>query len=359
MRGRILLLAVLLIGAATSAEAEAWKTESWRSADKLFRSDPRWLGADAAFSVSLGGDRILWLFGDTFVGDGTMKRAKSAFIRNSIAVQRGRDLSFARVDFYWRGPASAPASYFPATSEAWLWPLHGIHRGGALTLFFMRVVPSTEGLGFKVDGSAAMRCDNPEEPPDRWTFRALALPKAPFDGAALFGVALLNRLDSVLAYCVAETPGHPAYLLRWRGVDFDRGDLSAPEWWEGSRFAPGHELSGPPAPVISAAATEFSVHRLLDGRYMQVQTVGFGGADVMGRFAPRPEGPWSERELLFRPRESGWHNTMVYAGKAHPELIGAPIVVSYATNHFDPGTLLKNKRLYYPRFIRVSPKSRP
>ncbi len=344
------------MGASVASRAESWDADVWRSADRLFRSDPRWLGSDAAFSVSLGDDRILWLFGDTFIGDGKVKRAKSAFIRNSIAVQRGRDLSFARIDFYWGGSAEAPASFFPATPDAWLWPLHGVHRDGALTLFFMRLGHTPEGLRFRIDGSAALRCENPEEPPERWKFRALALSKAPFTGASLVGVAILQEQDSVLAYCVADTEFHPAYLLRWHSVDFDRGDLSAPEWWDGTRFAAQRDLSGPPAAVIPAAATEFSVHRQLDGRYIQVQTVGFGAAVVEARFAARPEGPWSEPEELFRPRESGWRDTMVYAGKAHPELSGAPLVVTYATNHFDPEKLLRNKRLYYPRFIRVSPK---
>ena len=65
---------------------------SWPEADALFRKDPRWLGGDGAFSVDLGGERTLWLFGDSFVATSAAnERAESKMVRNSIAVQTGRD----------------------------------------------------------------------------------------------------------------------------------------------------------------------------------------------------------------------------------------------------------------------------
>lgn len=39
----------------------------WPEADKIFHSDPRRLGADAAYSVDLGHGRVLWMFNVTFV----------------------------------------------------------------------------------------------------------------------------------------------------------------------------------------------------------------------------------------------------------------------------------------------------
>lgn len=356
MRVTTAIAAVLAATIPLAATADEWKAETWRSAEKLFRSDARWLGSDAAFSVWLGGDRVLWLFGDTFIGDGSLLRSRATFIRNSVAVQRGRDLSYARMDFYWKEKGGVPASFFPAGKETWLWPLHGIYRGHALTLFFMRVATSDRGLGFRLTGSAALRCENPEQPPERWTFHALALPRAPFDGAPLFGVAILNRLDSVFAYCVSETPGHPAYILKWQAGAFDQGDLSEPEWWDGSEFVPKRKLTGPPAAVIPTSATEFSVHRMLDGRFVQVQSRGFGATDVIARYAPRPEGPWSAPKALFEPRESGKRDANVYAAKAHPELEGAPLIVTYATNSFDFSKLIGSRKLYYPRVMRVSPR---
>jgi hypothetical protein len=44
---------------------------------------------------------------------------------------------------------------------------------------------------------------------------------------------------------------------------------------------------------------------------------------------------------------------MIYAGKAHPELTGADLVVTYATNT-DWERCLDDPSLYYPRFLKVT-----
>ena len=106
--------------------------------------------------------------------------------------------------------------------------------------------------------------------------------------------------------------------------------------------------------MISRAHTEFSVQRLADGRFVQVQTRGFGASTVAARTAHRPEGPWSELVDLARPEESGRDGVLVYAAKAHPELTGAELVVTYATNTTDLATLVADRSLYYPRFLRLA-----
>ena len=62
--------------------------ERWLEADELFRrGDPRWLGGDGAYSVDLGGERTLWLFGDSFIATSPAHtRSESTIVRNSIAV---------------------------------------------------------------------------------------------------------------------------------------------------------------------------------------------------------------------------------------------------------------------------------
>jgi hypothetical protein len=45
---------------------------------------------------------------------------------------------------------------------------------------------------------------------------------------------------------------------------------------------------------------------------------------------------------------------MIYAAKAHPELTGSDLVLTYATNSFDFGRHLSDSLLYYPRFVRLT-----
>jgi len=84
-----------------AAAAFGQTATAWPEADRLFHSYPRWLGADAAYSFDLGNQRVLWLFGDSFVGG--LKWRRSRMVRNSIAIQKGYDPSAASIRFYWGG----------------------------------------------------------------------------------------------------------------------------------------------------------------------------------------------------------------------------------------------------------------
>jgi len=69
-------------------EIPCFESAAWREADDLFRGDGYWMGADVASTVDLGGDRILWLFGDTWIdpsGAGTRQGAR--MVSNSVAIQ--------------------------------------------------------------------------------------------------------------------------------------------------------------------------------------------------------------------------------------------------------------------------------
>ncbi len=41
----------------------------------------------------------------------------------------------------------------------------------------------------------------------------------------------------------------------------------------------------------------------------------------------------------------------MYAAKAHPELQGNGIYITYNVNSFDFGELVKNQTIYFPQFI--------
>src|SRR5262245_58918263 len=115
MRWPLLAFALMGCGADDSTAKNAppenftFSAESWPEADQLFHSDPRWIGADAAYSVDLGGDRTLWLFGDSFVATSAANvRSESKLVRNSIAIQTGRDPETASIVFHWNDAGSEP-----------------------------------------------------------------------------------------------------------------------------------------------------------------------------------------------------------------------------------------------------------
>jgi hypothetical protein len=105
--------------------------------------------------------------------------------------------------------------------------------------------------------------------------------------------------------------------------------------------------------VASGTQTEFTVHYQPHiRRWVLVQSEGFGPTTLALRTAPSPEGPWTAPRSFFRPSRSFSAASFVYAGKAHPQLVGADLVVTYATNSF-PGELLLAEDLYYPRVVAL------
>jgi hypothetical protein len=91
----------------------------------------------------------------------------------------------------------------------------------------------------------------------------------------------------------------------------------------------------------------------VSGGFLAVQSVGFGAADVTMRAAPALTGPWTDPRMIYRPPEYYRPNVMIYAAKAHPELRGADLVLTYANSTFQFAEQLADSLDYYPRFVRL------
>ena len=333
---------------------------AWVEADQLFR-DARWRGSDDAYSVPLGGDRVLWLFGDTFVArPGSPTRVGSAFIRNSVAVQTGLDPLTATMDFAWRGSVDEPADFVagegPGSGAEWLWPGHGVCHDGRLLLFFMAcdLPPGGDpddplGISFRVTGWRAVTVDNPGDPPAAW--RVEPVVDGPDTAGSVLGAATL--VDDGALYLWAYRAGH-ALLARTEVARAVTGDLGELRWWAGADWVDDAALA---VPALDPAVTEFTVHRAPDGGLVlvDVHPVTEPSAAVCVRRATSPTGPWTERMPAYPIPEAVRADAFVYAGKAHPELSrpGEGLVVTYASNGRELAPLYADESLYYPRFARL------
>lgn len=344
----------LLIGLCTAlimagcTPRPAFRAEAWPSADRLFRTDPRWLGGDGAYSIELGNGRTLWLFGDTLIKpSGKGGRDGSVMVRNSAGLQEGLDPSTAKMRFYWDEQSGRPGDFFAAPQDEWLWPGHGTRLSSGLLIFMLRIRAKGDGVfGFEPFGWSAYLVENPDEPPSRWRPRRLETPE---DGPGLCSGALLEWNEHLYAYCPSE-PEHKVFLARWDARRAAQGDLSSPRWWTGTGWADAPSAT----PSFNEGQTELSVH--YDARlkkFVETQSIGFGAAELALRFAPRPEGPWSKPLRVYRPPESDRKEALVYAGKAHPHLSGSRLTLTYASNAWDPNLLFSDDSLYYPRFVRL------
>lgn len=337
---------------------------SWPEADALFHQDPRWLGGDGALSIDLGGDRVLWLFGDSFVARTPANvRSQSELVRNTVAVQTGRDPLRARMTFAWNtDPDGSPASFFAERGDRWHWPGHGVVVEGHLVVFVgvLRATPGM-GLGFEEDGWRAVFIERPGEAPSAWRPRWIDPPTPPPAVRSLVvGSAVARVADHVVALAVASDGSHPGYLVRWTAAAVGAGDLSRPEWLTAGGWVAQSALgAAAPARVMDDAGSESSIHRdAARGRWLHVASRGFGATTVALRTAPAVEGPWSRAVEVFTPPESSGPRPFVYAAKAHPELVapGGDLAVTYATNSFTFGDLFTAEgraSLYWPRFVRL------
>jgi hypothetical protein len=325
---------------------------TWPEADKLFHSDPRWLGADGAYSIDLGTDRSLWLFGDTLVAKPPGgSRADAFFLRNSVAVQTGRDPSRALIGFAWGVEADGtPRSFVNQQGAEWFWLGGGARLGGSLLMFCSRVPnPANDPTGFEQVGWRVLVVDDPDDPPAAWSPRDASLPAD--TGGIYPGNAVLVSGDHLYAYAETSSVSHDIYLVRWTTRAAATGDLTQPEWWCGGVWA--QVCSGGPKIVVRQGAPELSVHA--DGRlapFVMVQSEGYGATTLALRTATAPEGPWSEVQSFFRPPESSLDRAFVYAGKGHPELAGADLVATYVPTLF--GSIDSSLDLYVPHFVRIT-----
>jgi len=345
--------------AASAGQAFTLAAEPWPEANRSFRGDPRWLGGDGAGSVDLEDGRVLWLFGDSFVDPrGTGDRHNAEIVRNTVAVQTGYDPSAASVDFFWgRNPQGAPDAYFPRAGPDWYWPGSGIRAERPLVVFLMTVAPADNELGFEAAGWAAVLIRNPEASPPQWVHQTLRTPENRYD--IVVGSGSVLRWQGFVYAFGARSQTLDVFLARWDASPFAQGDLSGMEWWAGDAagWVPDAAMAAgagqQPAPVFAHGQMEFSVEYVpgLD-RWLQVQTQSFLEPLLAARWADRLTGPWSAVQTFYRPEAVGRPATLVYAGKSHPECAGAAFVFTYAVNVLDAETLLRDKSLYYPEFLK-------
>ena len=378
---------------------------AWPQADGLFRRIPGWNGADAAYSVPLSGERTLWLFGDTFVGPA---RRGARMVHNTIGIQQGSDPSAAPLTPHMGGTPEDPKPFFPAEPGTWLWPMAGARTPIGVVVFFMQVRSARPDLptvldSWRAEGSlnffevfdwTAALIHNPDDPVSSW--RVDRLPTPPAVNRVMPGAGAFADADHLYAYGWRD--GHElrpgrfrkkpryrgfwrprlAYLARWPVEQVPTG-LHDPQWWCGSGWT-GDQTRA--VAVIDGPATEFTVHREVDGTFVLTEMAGWltgvdgvralRGLRVLKRLptasrlltrlgllrvslslrrAPAPQGPWSEPVRLHTPRVA--RDVLVYAGKAHPQLSGGGLVCTYAQIALKADRTLDDDSLYYPRFVRV------
>ncbi len=343
----------------------------WPEGQKMFYTDSYWRGGDCASTVDLGDGRILWLFADSYIGIKPPYHRKPGcvtMIRNCLGIQSGYDPSDAEFEVYWGGGNETPEAYFPSEDSSSFWPCNGVRVGDFLIVFLMRICPSDSGLGFVHCGHAAYLLSNIDRNPDDWLVSPLTLPDCPT--GIWLGAATLVEPPYLYLFNLnfLEADNDAIFLARWH-IDsllsgqpdaFERWQIKPRqpdgfEWWMGiDKTWVHHSELKTPSILFTGGASEFSVvYDELTDQYLSIQAVGFGAADIMIRTSPGLTGPWTDSQLLYQPLEKSIAEVMIYAAKAHPEIIGADLVLSYNTNA--PFRIIfEDTTIYYPVLLKCN-----
>jgi hypothetical protein len=327
--------------------------QRWEEAEKIFRSDPRWLGGDGATSVDLGDGRVLWLFGDSFIDpSGSGIRRTSDLVRNSIAIQTGYDPVGAEMKFSWKIKNAKPAAFFEPKNDHWFWPGSGVMIGKRLLIFLMEIQAAKNELGFEACGWKAVMINDPQKAPERWKLIYLVSPQK---DNLIVGSGNPISENGYLQVFAADDKDRAIYLVRWSIREARSGILTMPQWWTGESAGwIGKNIAGvKPCSIMTQGQMEFTVEyapRLK--RYLQIQTLSFMTPCMSMMVAAELTGPWSSHSCFFTPSEQGMADILIYAGKSHPMLLGADMVFTYVVNTPRQDRLLQDMSIYFPVMLK-------
>lgn len=361
-----------------------------------------WTGADGAATVALGDGRVLWLFGDTWIGSirGGKRQPGATMVNNSIAVHSveqsaGWKIPDSKaVHFYWgaNDAAGRPTAWavppratsgVPSTGERreWFWPaggglaVDGPATSRRLYLFFFRVCSNPRGQGvwtFTVVGSALGVVDNMALPADRWKMRLLNFPHS-LQPTEKRGEPADAEMTWGMAACLGAKEGNRQpqnafiYGIRKMGLLNDslvlaRAPAAAIDRFQDWTFYAGKNswasTAAAAAPLANGLVSEFSVERLQKGdrsTWVLLQSEPLLGKRIFLRTAPRPQGPWSTPQFVATvPDVERSRSYFTYAAKGHVALSRpGELLITYLVNSNQFADLMTDTDIYRPKFLRV------
>eukprot|EP01112_Ceratiomyxa_fruticulosa_P014402 TRINITY_DN4120_c0_g1_i1.p1 TRINITY_DN4120_c0_g1~~TRINITY_DN4120_c0_g1_i1.p1 ORF type:complete len:385 (+),score=54.34 TRINITY_DN4120_c0_g1_i1:757-1911(+) len=333
------------------------------SLSALFNPQPvGWLGADVSTSIHLYNGTMLWLFGDTMVGnlfsyDGNTDRNVTAFVHGTIALLDTKGTG--EPNYYIRKVDGYFESFFhPLNSstdpQEYYWTVSGLVLPKSNTLIILAMVIKSVNNTFIQLGSDAILVKNIYDDPYLWNYETsritqsspkiqwnVAIAINPIDGyvyimghdstQSMFGCTVLSRISE-----------DSLYNLNWADMQF---------WGKAQKWS---SESGSLMCLIDGGVTETTLfyHSSLQTWYY----VGLSGIDsnVILADSKSLTGPWSTQTLYTIP--APFSNNKVYttyASKEHPEYEtnSNEIVFTYNTNVVSFWGLWTDITAYHPIFL--------
>jgi hypothetical protein len=341
-----------------------------------------WLGADGAYSVSLGSGKSLWFFDDTFIGpsSATSRKQSTGFIHNTVGVSTctGMNCTF---QYYWNGMnTSSPGPIFAAPGTDWYWAMDDFIYNNTLYIALMQMHAAGNGaFGFAYSGSVLASVSNYTAPPSQWKITYQQLNTG---GSVVPGVSIVvdqgpggNPAPADLnganyAYFFAGV-GSPPYLALLRIPLADLNDLARPgntdwqylntsgswETWTGTDTT----LPSDNARVINPGATEMTVRwHSSTNQWIAVYPVGLEDQAYYSLSSSLTSRWVASKPLYTYPEMQSTNanytpNVFCYAVKEHSEFeTTGQLVFTYVCNSTVESDVTGNMNLYHPIAVEQS-----
>ncbi len=362
----IIALIYLLLTSGISAGEKNWPAdypvklkslEIFQQYDNLFvGQDSGWLGADAAHSIVLSEDRILWLFGDTFLGNtiAGVRYPEGYHVNNCIAIQDLNQPDSSSISYYWGDSSSSTRAFFPpqpGLPGQYYWPTNGLIVYDQLLIFCFAMAANDQT--WWIDGTVVIKIVNYLDDPRDWVCQYFDL-KIGDDSTGLH-TAIFQEKEYLYFLGFTDQAGERgAFLARTPVVEFLKvSTIDSFEYWVHSQSNKKWSRKfNHPVILFTPGVTESNIQYDQDWGLYFITTYDPMKADILLTVAPALTGPWAKPVHVFTDPQ---HITMTYAARLHPHLStrSGELIISYVTS---PGSLDLSKEsmdTYRPRFLML------
>lgn len=302
-----------------------------------------WTGGDGVYSYELPDGRILWTYGDSFLGtvNPDYTRPGGPLINNCFVIQNGSSLTTLA-----GGTDENPEAYVQPwdNDNHWYWPGHGQVVGNKLYMCMLRLRSSGEGgvWGFEHIGTDMAVFSLPElEIIDQYEIARTT--------QYLMGVSTFREGNTIYVYGTRSTIGKRCLAAR---INVNTpGNI---EYWDGESWGPDFignaylQTSNSQDLIVSNQFTVFR-HR---GKYRLLTQEDFLGSRIYLYSSDNLTGPWTNRQLVYDTPETGGniftYNAFLHEHIVHPQK-GA--LVTYSVNSQNFWDLFSDARIYRPRYF--------
>jgi hypothetical protein len=301
-----------------------------------------WTGGDGVYSYPLPDGRILWTFGDSFLGTVNPDYTRTGpMINNTFVVQDGTSITTLH-----GGTVANPEAYVKPWDNAnhWYWPGHGEIIDNKLHMFMLRMRSTGTGgvWGFEHVGTDMAVFSLP-------SLQLIDQYEVSRSTEYLMGVSTYREGNVVYVYGTRSLLGKRCMVAK---LNVDNPDVI--EYWNGTTW--GSEFDGD-AYLLRAngedliVSNQFTVFKYGEKYFLMTQE-DFLGDGIYLYKSNSPTGPWGDRKLIFETPESGG-NLFTYNAFLHKHIVHPTkgVLVSYSVNSQNFWDLFADARIYRPRFF--------